>query len=283
MKIDAICAAAGLLLLSGCIVPSEMGSVADHQYNPSTGGYVPVAEAAYYDAPLYSYGGVKYYYVSGRYMYYSGSQRVYVNALPVGGYYNVSHPVYPIRTSASIVVARSRPVSAAPVLSVSNKVVVNKTYVNQTNINKSYTNNTVNNINNSKTNVLNKNMTVNGQTAGRASGVGGGAFPPNAVRPPSGMVTSSRSGPGPMSSAERAPASAPNIRTTGGAVSRPTAMPTAPVMRPPTSAPVMRPPAASAPVMRPPAASAPVMRPAAMPSAPAGKPSPTAAPTKKKP
>ncbi len=125
-----------LSLLSGCVVPEGgLGSsVPDYQYNPSTGSYVPVAEAAYYDQPLYSYGNVNYYYVSGRYMYDDGYGPTYVDRLPYGGYYNRSHPVYPCRTSASIVYARSRPISSAPVLSVTNKVVVNKTYVQQTNI-----------------------------------------------------------------------------------------------------------------------------------------------------
>ncbi len=128
--------ALALSSFSGCVVPEGgLGSsVPDYQYNPSTGSYVPVAEAAYYDQPLYSYGNINYYYVSGRYMYDDGYGPTYVDRLPYGGYYNRSHPVYPCRTSASIVYARSRPISSAPVLSVTNKVVVNKTYVQQTNV-----------------------------------------------------------------------------------------------------------------------------------------------------
>ena len=122
--------------LSGCVdLAGGLGSsVPEYQYNPSTGGYVPVAEAAYYDQPLYSFGSVNYYYVSGRYMYDDGYGPIYVDRLPDGGYYNRSHPVYPCRTSPSIIYARSQPISSAPVLSVTNKVVVNKTYVQQTNI-----------------------------------------------------------------------------------------------------------------------------------------------------
>jgi hypothetical protein len=114
--------ALALSSFSGCVVPEGgLGSsVPDYQYNPSTGSYVPVAEAAYYDQPLYSHGNVNYYYVSGRYMYDDGYGPTYVDRLPYGGYYNRSHPVYPCRTSASIAYARSRPISAAPVLSVTN-------------------------------------------------------------------------------------------------------------------------------------------------------------------
>lgn len=131
-----------LLTLVFCALPScnlpdgGLGSAApDYQYDPSTGGYVSVTDAAYYDQPLYSYGSVNYYYVSGRYMYDSGYGPIYVNQLPYGGYYNPSHPVYPCRSSRFIQSARSRPMNSAPVLSVTNKVVVNKTYVQQTNIN----------------------------------------------------------------------------------------------------------------------------------------------------
>lgn len=136
MKNKWVLIALGLTGLSGCIVPGGgLGSSGpDYQYDPSTGGYVSVAEAAYYDEPLYSYGNTNYYYVSGRYMYDDGYGPTYVDRLPYGGYYNQSHPVYPCRTSASIAYARSRPISSAPVLSVTNKVVVNKTYVQQTNV-----------------------------------------------------------------------------------------------------------------------------------------------------
>ena len=136
MKKHWVLFALALSVVPGCVVPQGgfSSSAPDYQYNPSTGGYVPVAEAAYYDQPLYSYGNVNYYYVSGRYMYDEGYGPTYTDRLPYGGYYNRSHPVYPCRTSPSISYARSRPISSAPVLSVTNKVVVNKTYVQQTNV-----------------------------------------------------------------------------------------------------------------------------------------------------
>lgn len=234
MKNKWVLIALGLTGLSGCIVPGGgLGSSGpDYQYDPSTGGYVSVAEAAYYDQPLYSYGNTNYYYVSGRYMYDDGYGPTYVDRLPYGGYYNQSHPVYPCRTSASIAYARSRPISSAPVLSVTNKVVVNKTYVQQTNVR--------------QTNIGQVNIGSSASSAGPrsnapSSGVGspwgGHSATGGAAAKPTGMFSGGTSpsggvAPGSITSVqgrETKPSSmggvSPSPSTMGGATARPTTVP----------------------------------------------------------